>query len=184
MDRSWFKIGHYWLTSAFVISIFSLLVYAAVQQSYRQSANDPQNQIAEDAAATIANGGSVQSVIASTSINIAQSLAPYVVVYDDLGKPIMGDGILNGSLPSLPPGVFDYVKTNGEDQFTWEPKSGVRSAVVIVQVPGNSGFVMAGRSLREVELRENMLEMMVGALWIFALIGLGVIEAIFLFWTG
>ena len=45
-----------WLPFAIIIVIFSGLVYAIVQQNYRQSANDPQIQIAEDLATAISQG--------------------------------------------------------------------------------------------------------------------------------
>ena len=39
----------------------------------------------------------------------------------------------------------------GEDRLTWQPEPGVRSATVVVHYQGaQAGFVMAGRSLREV----------------------------------
>lgn len=182
MSKTGKEIMRRWLPLAFIATIMAGLVYGAVQQSYRQSANDPQIQMAEDAAAAIASGAPAQSVVASTSINIADDLAPYVVVYNSSGAPIAGNGMLNGALPALPQGVFTYVAQEGADRFTWQPEAGVRSAVVVIPVNGGSGFVMAGRSLREVEIRESMLEATVGAAWIVAVIGSLLLEMIFAFW--
>ncbi len=46
----------------------------------------------------------------------------------------------------------------GEDRITWQPEPGIRSAVVVVHYTGATpGYVMAGRSLREVEWRIDRL---------------------------
>lgn len=155
-----------WLPLAFAATMLCGLVYGAVQQSYRQSANDPQIQMAEDAAAAIAGS-------ATGTVDIARSLSPYLVFYSDAGVPSGGNGLLNGRFPSLPQGIFDYVRAVGETRVTWQPEPGVRQAIVVVRIGGSQpGFVMAGRSLREVEVRENELELIVFAAWIVTLVGL------------
>ena len=162
------------LPLAFLTTALCGLVYIAVQQDIRQSANDPQIQMAEDAAAQLSVGAT-----GTSTVDIANSLAPYMVVFDDSGAPIAGNGNLNGSLPHLPLGVFAYTATAGEDRFTWQPTPGVRQAVVLVRVDNPSGtasFIMAGRSLREVEIRENKLETEVGGVWFFAIGGLLILE--------
>ena len=171
MNRHAITIAIRWVPLAFVICCFSGLTYLAVQQDYRQSANDPQIQMAEDAASTLSSGGLVQSVIPPGMVDIAGSLSPYVVIYDASGNPVAGDGILDGALPALPAGVFDSVRAmGGEDRITWQPRPGVRSAIVIDKISGDqSGFVMAGRSIREVEIREDRLMFQAAAVFIFAL---------------
>ena len=66
------------------------LVYVAVQQDYRQSLNDPQIQMAEDAAAPLNAGAAPASLVTrgTTPINIAASLAPWIAVYDESGTPL------------------------------------------------------------------------------------------------
>ena len=150
------------------VSIVFLTIYAAVQQDYRQSANDPQIQIAEDAAASLDNGGAFQSVILPTRIDIATSLSVFTTVFDDAGQPIGSSGYLRGGMPTVPPGVLDYVRSKGEDRFTWQPEKGVRDAVVITKYSG--GFVMVGRSIREVEKREDALFAEVFAGWIVSML--------------
>jgi hypothetical protein len=57
------KIGEalkVWFVLAVVTTVLSGLIYLAVQQSYRQSANDPQIQMAEDGAAALENGSPIQ----------------------------------------------------------------------------------------------------------------------------
>ena len=146
------------------------LIYAAVQQDIRQGANDPQIQMAEDIAAKLANGEQVQNVVPSEKVDIAKSLAPYVIIFDANGNPVASSAQLNGQTPTIPSGVFDYVRQNGEDRITWQPQAGVRSAVVVTNIKGlNSGFVLAGRSLREVEKREDNLLLILLSGWIVML---------------
>lgn len=146
----------YWLFTAIIVTGLCGLLYATVQQVLRQDANDPQIQMAEDSAVKLANGQQVQNVVPSENIDIANSLAPYIIVFDVNGKPVASSGQLNGQSPTIPAGVFDYVRHNGEDRFTWQPRPSIRSAIVVTQVKGpHPGFVLAGRSLREVEKRED-----------------------------
>ena len=161
------NIVRYWLPLSVVITLLSGLVYGAGQQVLRWDANDPQIQMAEDAASALTNGRPLQSVVPAASVDIASSLAPYLVVFDDAGKPIASSGLLHGQSPALPSGIFDYVRQHGEDRITWQPEPGVRSATVITRVSGSRpGFVLAGRSLREVEQRESQLELIVGLGWL------------------
>ncbi len=150
-----------------MVTGLSGLIYAAVQQDLRQSANDPQIQMAEDAATKLTDGVQVQTVVPPEKVNIADSLAPYMMVFDATGNPIASSALLDGRTPKIPSSVFDGVRKNGEDRFTWQPQLGVRSAVVVTQFRGpHPGFVLAGRSLREVEIREDHILWIVMAGWI------------------
>ena len=158
----------YWLPLAFALTVVCALVHLAVQQAHRTSANDPQVQLAEDAAAALAGGAAPRAVTGPPAVQIGASLAPFVLVYDGTGRPLAGSGVLDGQIPTPPPGVFDEARReNGQDRFTWQPRRGVRIAAVVAPVGGGqSDFVLAGRSLREVEKREAAL----GA-WLIALSG-------------
>jgi hypothetical protein len=170
-NKKFLLIAGYWFLGAIILTILCGLVYVSVQQAIRQGANDPQIQIAEDAARLLEAGGVPQIVLGQNiSVPIEQSLAPYVVVFDGSGKPVAGSGKLNGQLPSLPVGIFDFVRAHGEDRVTWQPETGVRSAIVIVGYGGkNPGFVMAGRSLWEVEKRVDWLTAQIAGAWLSAL---------------
>lgn len=140
------------------------------QQNLRMNANDPQIQMAEDAGLALTDGTALESVVPTARIDVANSLAPYLVVYDESGKAIAASGFLDNQMPALPAGVFDYTRQHSEDRITWQPAPGVRSAVVIVHVTGmRPGFVMAGRSLREVEKRASQMLALAGAAWAFTL---------------
>lgn len=150
-----------------VITLLTALVYIVAQQNYRISANDPQIQMAEDIAVELSSGQSFDTAVSAANVDIGKSLAPYVVVFDSNGRAVAGSGMLHNQLPVLPPGIFEYTSRMGEDRVTWQPEPGVRSAAVIVHYTGTrSGFVMAGRSLREVEARIDQLTLLTGAGWV------------------
>jgi len=161
-----------WLPLTVMTAGLGVLVYAAVQQSLRQGANDPQIQMAEDAAARLNSGASPEAVVPAGSVEIATSLAPFLVVFDDSGRVLASSATLHGAPLSYPSGVLDYARQNSEDRVTWQPEPGVRMATVVVRF--NHGLVMAGRSLREVEIRENGVEMLsaaaVVAIWFTTLV--------------
>src|SRR5258708_30308204 len=154
----------FWLLVSIAVTLLSGLIYLVVQQNHRLSANDPQIQLSEDTAFALSNGQTFATVVPQNKVDIAQSLSPYIIIFDKSGKQVTGNGKLHNVFPQIPPGVFDYVNQHGEDRFTWQPEDGVRSAVVVTAY--THGFVLAGRSLREVEKRESQLELQVGFMWV------------------
>ena len=161
-----------WLPLATTIAVLCLLIYAAVQQTYRSGADDPQIQLAEDAVRALESGATAASVLPPAKVEIERGLAPFVIVYDGRGQPVAGSGMLRGQLPAPPQGVFEIVRTNGEDRVTWQPERGVRIASVVRRLTARSaGFVLAGRSLREIEAREANLRNMCALALIAALGG-------------
>jgi len=164
-----------WLPFAVMITAFSMLVYATVQQVYRQDANDPQIQMANDAADALNGGSPIESIVPQEKVFFAKSLAPFYVIYDIDGKPVAGSGILDGNLPEIPKGVLDNAKQMGENRRTWQPNDNVRIAAVIV--PYKDGFVLAGRNLREVEAREAQVSGFVVTAWTLALIATFIVVA-------
>ncbi len=163
-----------------IASGIALALYAIPQQVLRNGANDPQIQLATDAVARLEDGAALSEAIPAGNVDMARSLAPFIIAYDNQGKPLASQAKLNGGVPVLPTGVFDYVRQHGEERVSWQPilgnTRGVRIAAVVERVGGaHPGFVLAGRSLREVELREAQVEQMAGLTWIgmLALIVIG-----------
>src|SRR4051812_19741980 len=95
------RVFLYWLPVALIITVLSGLVYVAVQQNFRQSANDPQIQMAEDAAAALEAGAQPQAVVGTGKVDMARSLAPFLIVYDDQGQPLAASVQLNGQIPTV-----------------------------------------------------------------------------------
>ena len=140
--------------------------YVISQQVLRMSANDPQIQLAEDAAERLAVGENPTRVVPEREVNMANSLAPFVIVYDDSGRSVASSGRLDGSVPSPPPGVFDFVRAHRQERVTWQPRPGVRIASVVNRTA--NGFVVAGRNMREVEIRETLVFKIAATGWLFA----------------
>jgi hypothetical protein len=178
-----------WLPLVAVITGVFLFAYWAVQQNYRQLGNDPQVQMAEDAAASLARDYTPAAVVPRTNpqsagaptIEMSTSLAPWIAVYDSSGLPLESSATLDNAPPRLPQGVFDQstwkrvyaewgialsVPAN-ETRFSWQPRPDVRQAVVLVSFPAphGTGYVAAGRNMREVESREATLTQGAALLW-------------------
>lgn len=160
--------------SLFVLMTACLgLTYATGHQILRQGANDPIIQISEDTVAFLTTGKPMPSTAFTPVVDMAKSLSPYFIIYDDSGNPIGSTGLLDGKVPTVPPGVFAYAKEHGQNRITWQPRPGVRSAIVVTHVnAGMGGFVLAGRSLREVEKREDQILFFTVATWIASSIAL------------
>ncbi len=164
-----------WLIVALVATMFCGLAYITVQQALRQGANDPQIQMAEDIASALENGRTTGSLMPSYQVDLKNSLGTFVILFDDRGNQTASSGVLNGQSPNLPGGVLDYVQQHGEDRITWQPEPGVRIATVVIDHNGaNPGFVLVGRSMREVEKRIDQIGLLCGITWI-ATLGLALI---------
>ena len=167
------KVMVAWMPLAFVATVLSGLIYVTVQQDMRQGANDPQIQLAESAAHELEKGMPVAVLVPRDSVDLSSDLSPFVIVYDKSGNVVASQATLSGKTPSLPSGVLDAVKNSGEKRFTWQPQEGVRIAAVVTSysASGNNGYVLAGRSLREVEVREDSLHTQVLMLWLVSVLG-------------
>ena len=163
-----------WFGYSAAITLVCGIIYVTVQQGYRQTANDPQFQLAEDAANAINKGADPKLVVGGTpGVEISQSLSPYLIVYNSNGSIAASNATLDGSAPRLPQGVLNNAHRNGLDAVTWQPRAGVRSATVSVRV--KDYIVVAGRSLRMTEERINVLGQQVAFGWFMSLIGMAVI---------
>ncbi len=160
----------HWLSIGAAVTLICGLVYIVAQQSLRQGANDPQIQMAEDAAEALTGGGTAESVLPAARIDPSRSLAPFVIVYGGDGSVLASSAALHGQTPGLPAGVFESVRRAGEDRVTWQPEPGVRIAAVVTGYGGSQpGFVLAGRSLREVEARTGQIGSLVLVGWLASL---------------
>ena len=149
--------GIVWIAFALIVCIVFGTVGVIVKTAQRTAANSPQLQIAEDAAAQLKarQSSSLPTANLDPYVDMAKSLAPFVVIYDNLGDPLDGTGYLNGKLPTIPYDVLTHATINNPHAITWQPQPGVREAAVVALSPmGN--YVLASRSLKEVERQENL----------------------------
>ncbi len=179
MTRIFARALALWLPLLVVLTGTFLFGSWAVQQTYREGLDDPQIQMAEDAAQQLSQGAEPASVVPTgASVDMSASLLPWLAVYDASGTPLASSGLLDGALPELPPGTFDVRTWNrpvishhlnrspmGENRISWQPRYAnapggeVRQAVVLVHYDSSTGggYVAAGRNMRVVEMREGML---------------------------
>src|SRR5947209_5104822 len=95
------------------------------------------------------------------------------MVFDAAGNAVASSAQLHGQQPPFPTSVFDAAREHGQDRITWQPEHGVRSAVVVQRWVG--GFVVAGRSLRSTEEREDQILLLTVLMWLLTLGATGVV---------
>jgi hypothetical protein len=159
--------------------------YVAVQQNYRQSANDPQIQMAEDAAVLMSKNHFNTDLIFEPGVpttDIRQGLTPWIAIYDAGGANYGSTGLLNGDNPKMPTGLLDYSTwlshktwhspTGLETRVTWQPESDIRQALVIVHFDSSlgGGYAVAGRSMRTTEERIISLTQLAAIAWSFTVL--------------
>lgn len=171
----------YWIPLAIAITALCALVYGTVQQNFRQSANDPQIQISEDLAAGAAQTANPAQINLGAPIDISSSLATFVIIYDKDRKEIAGNTKIAGQTPQIPGGVLEYTKAHGQDRITWQPQTNTRAAIVVTYYKGqNEGYVLVGKSLREIEKRELKLQYQILAAWLVTMAASFVATVIFI----
>src|SRR4051812_16749341 len=101
-----------WLPLAATITLLSLMCYGVGQQILRQSANDPQIQVAEDIARQLEQGAKPDDVVGKP-VDVAASLSPGVMVYDHSGKLLSASLQSDGASPAYPQGALAFAKAHG-----------------------------------------------------------------------
>lgn len=92
------SLCRHWLPVAIGVTGLAGLVGVAVPQDYRMSANDLQIQMAEDAALPLGAGREYQTVVPDRQVDIARSLSPFLMVFDEGGQPLASSARLNGAV--------------------------------------------------------------------------------------
>jgi hypothetical protein len=136
-------------------------VYVALQQSYRQGANDPQIQIASDTAMALSSGSQAQGLLGNTSsaIDPSVSLAPFTIIVDETNAVVATNMKIGDSTPLPPKGVLNAASVSHQNRITWQPQPGTRIALIVQGYKHNdrSGYVLVGRSLSEIKARDSSL---------------------------
>ena len=157
------RLRNVFLFGVVMLTLVFGTIYTVGQHILRQGANDPQIQFAEDIATVLSESTKPADLASNTKVDVAKSLAPFLVVTDEKGTVLTTTGELDSQVPAIPQGVLEAAKKKGENRITWQPRNGVRIALVITSYP--DGFVAVGRSLREVEARTQGLLYIVGVAW-------------------
>ena len=148
--------------------------YLGVQQALRQGADHPQTELARDASALLDGGATPRSVMPATvTVDLSSSPDAFLAIYDVAGRPLATNGSLDGAAPAPPVGVLDSARATGRDRVTWQPRQGVRIALIVL--PWQGGTVLAGRSLRDVERQEDTALLVAFSAWV---VSIGLIGAV------
>jgi hypothetical protein len=167
----WLRASAFFLPLAVLATATCGLAYVETQQDLRSGANDPQIQLAEDAATRLDAGASAASVVdGGATVDLANSLAPFTIVFDANGTVLASNATLDGAQPVPPLGVLEAARPGSPNMVTWQPRDGIRIATVTAAWKG--GTVLAGRSLRTVEQRESNAELIAGVAWLAMLAAL------------
>ena len=133
----------------FLVTFTSSIVYLVTQQTLRLGADGQPLQLATDTALKLEKGQRADLAVSTDKVDISKSLSPFVMVFDTNKNLLSTSGVMGSSEPTYPKGVLDFVTQKGEDRVTWQPQTGLRYATVAIKI--KSGYIVAGRSLREIE---------------------------------
>lgn len=161
-----------WLPLAVTITLAAFLVYNAAQIIVRANADTPQVQLAEDASVALMTGATPIGVVSQFPVvSIGKTLAVFIAVYDKTGKIVASSGKIGNLTPTVPLGILEKAKLEGEYRATWEPSRGIRQAIIARYYSSgqNSGFVVVGKSLREADQIKSSLFKAVVWGWLISL---------------
>jgi hypothetical protein len=106
------------LALAAIISLLGGGAALVIDQMMRVGAgNQPQMEMADWYVGEISAGEEPGNVIPPGYVDLERSLQPFVIFYDDQGRPLRGTGYLDQKLPAPPPGVFELSKASLRDSF-------------------------------------------------------------------
>jgi hypothetical protein len=158
-----------WFVLALTLTVVMTAVYVTSQQTLRQSANDPQIQLAEDWADQLSSGTAPTSLVMGKAIDPTHSLAPFGIIYSKDGN-IANSSVTAPTTMLQPDGVLGTLDQDQDRElrFTWQPSSGARFATVLKRVTYNDNvyYVLAARNLREVDKREDTIFLLTSCAWV------------------
>jgi hypothetical protein len=177
MDRFALRMAlSFFLMTSVLLTVVCLVIYGAVQNDERSSANDPQVQIATQGASLLDRGARPGRITRGALVDLARSQAVHVTVFRRDGRVLASNARLGGTVPVPPAGVLTAAVRSGMNKVTWEPQAGVRVAAVIV--PWHRGTILVGRSLAATEERESSLQQIVICGWLLGLLALALSSAL------
>lgn len=142
--------------------------YVAMLQNYRQTANDPQIELAGSWASQISTGAMDASTVFTSipaTIDPSSNLSVFGVITNADGKVLSSNMTMDGTTPLPPKSVLAAAGTDRQNRITWQPQAGTRIALVVqgYNHNGAAGYVLVGRSLKEIDVRTTALAWMSGS---------------------
>jgi hypothetical protein len=104
----------------------------------------------------------------SIKTDLAIDSTVFVTVTDSSQHVLASNAKLDGKTPLPPSGVFEYTKSEGMDQVTWQPAGNARIATTVINYDAgqNTGYVVTGQSLMQTEKRIGVYTALAAAAWI------------------
>lgn len=161
-----------WLPLAVIITAVFLGIYFSSQYIVRSLAVEEQVKISADVMRYLNEGGNPMALNANAPVDIEKTLSPYIVFYTLDILPMTSSVTLDGERPILPFGVYAQVKERGEHRLTWQPKRGLRQAIVLNHLEGPTpGYLLVGKSLKESERTICGLWYILSVMWAITMLG-------------
>lgn len=160
------KIIHrkvFWLGIMVLLTLMFAALYIVIQQSLRYAADDPQSSMAQAVARRLEDGSIPQDLI-KDRVDMATDADPFIIIYDQFGKVVAGNGYLDNHIPLVPIGVLVATKGHKINAITWQPQSKVRIASVSVE--GGKYYVLGGRSLYNTETKIKSVGQWLAVTWL------------------
>jgi hypothetical protein len=165
----------------FAVCIFGMgmTLYIVEQQWIRQSFNDYQMEAATDVARSLHTGANPSFIIPNKSLvptDVLVSRSAWIVVLDATGSMVDTTANMNGQPVRIPDGILSYAKANGTDVVTWQPNAMTRVALVVIYEPTSKSYVVAGKSMIDIEKHIAQLGVLVSIGSIITILGVCVVN--------
>jgi hypothetical protein len=161
-----------WIGCCVLATIGAAAVYGVAQQVGRRAADDvPRALVAQQVAALSSQEPTTGLPAFGPATSLSSQSAPFVIVYDSAHRIMATTALLDDGTPHLPDGTLDDAVSRGRTNVTWQPRAGVREAVIAQPWtgPSGSGVVVAGVGLGATEDRARSILVDVTAGWVLAL---------------
>ncbi|HEY6742932.1 MAG TPA: hypothetical protein VI110_11290 [Lapillicoccus sp.] len=164
-----------WLGCCVLATIGAAAVYGFAQQVGRRAADDvPRALVAQVVAALSSREQTIGLPVSGPATTLSSQSAPFVIVYDSAHRVMSTTALLDDGTPGLPAITLDDAVSRGGTNVTWQPRAGVREAVIAQPWtgPSGSGVVVAGVGLGSTEDRARSVLVAVTAGWALVLLTL------------
>lgn len=157
-----------WLAIVGTATLVLGAAYAMAQQSTRLSADDLPLTTSQVAKQELQNDSNPKDVVPTLKTDLRYDASVFMIITDSTQHVLASSAVLDGQTPLPPSGVFSFTNTHGSDHFTWEPTSGVRVAARVTKYGqgADSGYIIAGQSLKPYESRISTYTWIALAAWL------------------
>jgi hypothetical protein len=145
--------------------------YLVAQQVGRRAADDVPQALVSQRVAALSQPAASSRIPDEAAQPITSQSVPFVIVYDSAHRVLSTTALLDDATPGLPDGTLEAA-SRGRTAVTWQPRAGVREAVVAEPWvgPAGSGVVVAGVGLGTTEERARSVLLIVIGGWASAVL--------------